>query len=234
MLVSCTPAREGERLPGQWKFADIRDPQTFVEAMTPPLFDVIEFGADGSIQLENSLKRRTFRGQYSLADGRIVWTFHPPDSAQPIEHAVHYAFTRDGALVLRGALAKHSVEQQVEWIFHRTERFLPASNVSGDWIISHPEDQAGESRSLRNDGTIAAKREGAEGEEHWGQYRLWRTDSGALMMTTLLWVQGSGAFAMFEQVEMKDETMMLTARVPSGLGAKEPQILRRAGPGSRD
>jgi hypothetical protein len=229
-LASCTRPARGDTLAGTWKFADVRNPRTFIEAMTPPMFDAVEFAVDGAVKLRDGLRNRAFDGRYSVADDRITWTFKPADTPEPIEHALHYAFAKGGALVLRSSRAKHSAEQQVEWVFYRSERFLDPKQVSGDWIITEPAEDAGEPRQFRPDGKIIGERGGGDGEEHWGEYRLWRTDRGDLMITTLLWVQGSGAYAMFERVESGEGTMTLTGRVPPGLGSKPPQVLRRAAP----
>jgi len=121
------------------------------------------------------------------------------------------------------------MEQEVEWVFLRSERFLPSSTISGDWVSSPQLGEATIRRSLRPDGTVGGASGNRDEETYRGHYRVWRTAQNELMVTTVLWVQGEGAFATFERIELRDATMMSSARVPPGFGEKAPEVWRRVG-----
>lgn len=196
--------------------------------MTPPLFDTIQIAPPASITLKDSLRNRQFAGTYALDREIVRWTFHPKDSPVPIEHALHFSFTNEGALVLRSAAAKHSNEQQVEWVFLPSDRFLPTTTVSGDWIIPGKSGEPDTHWILLPDGSLGHKEKPSAEDSFWGYYRVWNTVQKELMLTTVMWVQGEGAFAVFQRLEMNGGEMKVTGRVPPGIPPQPPQVWKRA------
>ncbi len=195
--------------------------------MTPPLFDSIAVVPPSSIILHDTLRKRSFTGTYEINNQILRWTFQPKVSHKPIEHAVHYSFAQDGALVLRGAAAKDSNEQQVEWLFLRPDRFLPNTTVSGDWIMPTEKGEPEAHNMLLPDGTLG-KQATKPGEEFWGFYRVWRNPQNELILTTVMWIQGEGEFAMFQHIEQQDGELRVTSRVPPGFTPKPPETWKRA------
>jgi hypothetical protein len=227
LAAGCAAPRTDNTLAGSWRFADIRNAATLPDTMTPPLFDEVDFAAGGVIKLRDNLRKREFNGQYTVRDQTIEWSFQPGDTPSPVRHAVHFAFTPDGELALRSANAEHSREGHSEWIFLRPDRFLPVQSVSGEWIASPATDDP-TSRVLRADGTIRNEgRSGAEGEESWGYYRLWRAPADGLMLTTVMWIQGHGAYATFERVIVDSTTTTLDPRVPPMLEPTPKRVWKR-------
>jgi len=221
LVLSTACGSSDYTLAGEWRFADIRNATSPIDSMTPPLFDVIVFGDQGDIRLNRSLMNMEFRGKYTVVDWVVKWSFQPPDAPRPIEHGVHCSWLADGALVLRGANAKDSSESTVEWVYYRPNRFLPNDGVAGEWQLLDEDGTVGATRSLLVSGVLAA-----EDGLSWGRYRLWNSGSG-LMLTTLLWVQGSGAYATFEKVRFHESTMVLAGRTPPSMPQQPPQVWHR-------
>lgn len=227
LLFACGNSSPGQDLNGEWYFVDIRNASFPPDAMTPPLFDSVEIQPPDTIVLHDSLRKRTFQGTYTLHEGVLQWTFQPEDTPTPVEHAVHFSSRADGSLFLRGAAAKHSQEASVDWVFVRPDRLLPNSTVSGDWIIPSKSGDPSRHWILRPDGMLGHEPSESEQNSFWGIYRVWH-NANEITVTTLMWVQGEGAFTMFQRVEPRGDTMEVTSRVPPGIRQIPPESWTRA------
>ena len=215
--LQCSIPSPGGGLAGEWWFADTRNAQHIPDAITPPAFDVITLSSDGQVRLQDSLRRREFQGQYEATGTDINWTFQPSDVDRPIEQRLHFFWSAERGLVLRSADARDSSEARVEWVYFRAGSFLPNAPVVGDWQLISDTGEVESSRSLFANGDIED-----DPESHWGTFRLWNSGS-VTMMTTLMWVQGHGAFAMFEEVEVQEDRLVLAGRSPPGISQEAPR-----------
>src|ERR1043166_7781533 len=162
---------------GVWYFAEVRITNLLLPP-SPPTFDIMEFRDGDDVRLTDTLHKQTFDGKFHLAEDNLTLKFQTPNKVEPVELTMKIGllYNRRGLLV---TIAKE------ERVFYRRDVFVD-EDIAGNWLGSNGVEKV--TMVLGKDGSYRLTEGGVS-----GFYRLWKSGAGP-MMTTVVWIQGEGAF----------------------------------------
>lgn len=184
----------GDDYIGHWSFIFYEKANSYDRLMPPPIFNEVEFKADGTAQVKVRAKDMAFDVPY-LVNEKYIGMKLPLKGAgeEPVRFKARYAYSdKDGTLAIRGTDSSA--------VYVRTENLLPMDKLVGTW---------------RNDGKITEYMEilanglmklGVTGLT--GFCVLWKDNGGVENLTMVGGIRNAMPHTFIWQVEIKDGNLL--------------------------
>lgn len=205
--VGCS-AMDKSMFQGTWVFVAV---ERAPFSPPPPRFDVMEFKDGHNLRLHMTPARADLDATYTLAQGRLTFSFRPPDADAPVINRVKYRFTGAGNSVLMEA---EGLGSGVEYLYLRETKLLP-NTIAGTYRFADKGTTS--TATLAPDGTLDI-----QPEKVAGYYRLWKSPVGEAL-TWAIFLPDEGFMALTYRMNT-DGGDLLLAPVYNGKAHNEGEI----------
>lgn len=204
----------GEEYIGHWSFIFYEKANSFDRLMPPPIFNEVEFKADGMAHVRVRAKDMAFDVRY-LVNEKYIGMKLPLKGAneEPVRFKAEYAYSdKDGTLAIKGADASA--------VYVRTERLLPLDKLAGIW---RNDGKFPEYMEILANGLMKLKVTGLT-----GFCVLWKDNAGMENLTMVGGMRNAMPHTFIWQVEIKDGNLLeMTPVTDQGVQKKKTTTWHR-------